>query len=187
MKGTGNLNANQLVHITQIGDFPILKIEQLVDPSRAHFNEESCEAIVLGETDAEVQESIECESRDAPATEMDIDHEEMLQKIEDLKIKTDHSAIEYEEEESGTFLQDIEHSKCIEMQQRSREDFDFPDEVDAPTHIDARIRFQKYRGLASFKGSGWDIYENLPGFYSQLYEVQNFHAQFKKQAHWSAS
>lgn len=45
---------------------------------------------------------------------------------------------------------------------------DFPDEVDTPFE-NARVRFQKYRGIKSLKNCDWDPYENLPSEYSKLF------------------
>ncbi|XP_070826451.1 pre-rRNA-processing protein TSR1 homolog [Chaetodon trifascialis] len=50
----------------------------------------------------------------------------------------------------------------------------FPDEVDTPLDMAARIRFQRYRGLKSFRSSPWDPMENLPLNYSRIFQFQSF-------------
>ena len=59
------------------------------------------------------------------------------------------------------------------FEHREREDMDFPDEVDTPENISARVRFQKYRGLKSLRSGNWDPYEELPMEYSQIHEFQD--------------
>ncbi|XP_054650240.1 pre-rRNA-processing protein TSR1 homolog isoform X2 [Dunckerocampus dactyliophorus] len=50
----------------------------------------------------------------------------------------------------------------------------FPDEVDTPLDSAARIRFQRYRGLKSFRSSPWDPMENLPHNYSRIFQFHSF-------------
>ena len=65
-------------------------------------------------------------------------------------------------------LQSQRHAKQTNMEERAQEDMDFPDEVDTPLK-EARIRFQKYRGIKTLKNCDWDPYENLPEEYSKIW------------------
>jgi len=58
--------------------------------------------------------------------------------------------------------------------QRSQEELEFPDEVDTPLDVPARERFQRFRGLKSFRTSPWDPYEDLPVEYSRIWEFEAF-------------
>jgi len=59
-------------------------------------------------------------------------------------------------------------------QREERDDREFPDEVDTPKDVPARARFQRYRGLRSFRTSPWDPYENLPRDYARIFQFEDF-------------
>jgi pre-rRNA-processing protein TSR1 len=75
-----------------------------------------------------------------------------------------------EEEETD---QAVFTAKKPELEQRTREEMDFVDEVDTPQTVSARERFQKYRGLKSLRNGNWDPYEELPVEFSQIHEFQD--------------
>ena len=54
------------------------------------------------------------------------------------------------------------------------EDLEFPDEVDTPRDVAARVRFQRFRGLRSLRTSPWDAYEALPREYARIFQFEDF-------------
>ncbi|XP_077150607.1 pre-rRNA-processing protein TSR1 homolog [Ranitomeya variabilis] len=71
-------------------------------------------------------------------------------------------------------LDETEEEQMLEKYKLQREDEMFPDEVDTPRDQLARIRFQKYRGLKSFRTSPWDPKENLPRDYARIFQFHDF-------------
>lgn len=71
-------------------------------------------------------------------------------------------------------IDESEEREMLEKYKQERMDEMFPDEVDTPKDVSARVRFQKYRGLKSFRASPWDPKENLPRDYARIFQFQNF-------------
>uniref|UniRef100_A0A1A9X530 Pre-rRNA-processing protein TSR1 homolog n=1 Tax=Glossina brevipalpis TaxID=37001 RepID=A0A1A9X530_9MUSC len=67
-----------------------------------------------------------------------------------------------------------EERETLKKVKEARADQLWPDEIDTPLDIPALTRFQKYRGLESFRTSPWDPKENLPSDYARIYQFQNF-------------
>lgn len=67
-----------------------------------------------------------------------------------------------------------EERETLQKLQEARTDQLWPDEIDTPLDVPAHERFQKYRGLESFRTSPWDAKENLPIDYARIYQFKNF-------------
>ncbi|XP_035241528.1 pre-rRNA-processing protein TSR1 homolog [Anguilla anguilla] len=71
-------------------------------------------------------------------------------------------------------MDEAEEGEELRRYREARANDMFPDEVDTPIDTPARIRFQRYRGLKSFRSSPWDPLENLPPDYSRIFQFQSF-------------
>ncbi|XP_025073225.1 pre-rRNA-processing protein TSR1 homolog isoform X2 [Pogonomyrmex barbatus] len=104
---------------------------------------------------------------------------------EDLEDDEEYETITISEAplDEERYDQDIdmsEEKQAMEKFKEAKLDAQFPDEVDTPQDILAKIRFQKYRGLESFRTSPWDPKENLPTDYSRIIEFADYDRRRKR-------
>lgn len=97
--------------------------------------------------------------------------EEEEEEMDELVINTNKYDENLDVEEDQQTLKKMKEAKL---------DAEFPDEVDTPMDVPARVRFQKYRGLKSFRTTKWDPKENLPEDYSRIYQFPNFRSMIKQ-------
>lgn len=114
---------------------------------------------------------------------MEEDDDEM--ESEDGMDEDDDDLDEEDEEYEDVALEDAaekydagmdldEEVKALSKYKEARLQQMFPDEVDTPQDSPARVRFQRYRGLKSFRTSTWDPKENLPIDYSRIFQFHNY-------------
>ncbi|CAL1706457.1 unnamed protein product [Somion occarium] len=126
---------------------------------------------IIDETDDEEGE----ESKEGPE-EME-EEEEMV----DMPIRDEDDTEMGTDGRRSVAFQDLdmeeEDKQLKTWRGRKREEDDdlaFPDEIDTPMDVTARTRFQRYRGLRSFRTSPWDPYENLPRDYARIFQFEDY-------------
>ncbi|XP_013411658.1 pre-rRNA-processing protein TSR1 homolog [Lingula anatina] len=120
--------------------------------------------------DGETKMAVEDEDDDEDSEANDEEEEE-----EDDGTNTDKGTVSFGNVEKYDADYDMdEEEKMLEKYKAARADEMFPDEVDTPMDTPARVRFQRYRGLKSFRTSPWDPKENLPADYARIFQFENF-------------
>ncbi|KAG8298608.1 ribosome biogenesis protein tsr1 [Homalodisca vitripennis] len=121
----------------------------------------------LEDDDDDDDNNMEC---DEARSEEDSD-EEVSEEAETMTV-TSEAPIPTDKYDQDTNL--TEEQETLQKMREARIEQMFPDEVDTPLDIPARVRFQKYRGLQSFRTSPWDPKENLPSDYAKIFQFKNF-------------
>uniref|UniRef100_A0AAR2M2D8 Pre-rRNA-processing protein TSR1 homolog n=1 Tax=Pygocentrus nattereri TaxID=42514 RepID=A0AAR2M2D8_PYGNA len=122
-----------------------------------------------GDDDEEEDDVYSSDDEDDDAEELMEDGENESQE-EEISL-TDCVAAEQKYDEA---MDQAEEEHGLKHYREARSHEMFPDEVDTPIDVPARTRFQRYRGLKSFRSSPWDPMENLPLNYSRIFQFQNF-------------
>ena len=105
------------------------------------------------------------------------DDDEDQEEYETMTINSEANLDDNYDEKHVDFAEEQASLKKIKEE---RTDAMFPDEIDTPMETPARIRFQKYRGLKSFRTSPWDAKENLPADYARIFQFENFNRTKKR-------
>ncbi|RXG71473.1 Pre-rRNA-processing protein TSR1-like protein [Armadillidium vulgare] len=174
------LSVNSLVHIPGWGEFQLSQMDLVLDPfpldSKKRNNKfQLSEYELLDKPNPELQESLEstCEG-DLPdedsMSQISIGETEGFETVEETRIIKKRGPKGFSSYQSAWLLDD---------KNDAREDAEFPDEMETPNDIPAKVRFQKYHGLESFKKSPWtDPY--LPLEYEKIFNTKNFsHLKFR--------
>jgi pre-rRNA-processing protein TSR1 len=83
----------------------------------------------------------------------------------------------HEEDDDDMSVVDAQRNASAKQMMRAalaQDEKEFPDEMQTPSDMSARLRFARYRALQSFRASPWHPKENLPQDYAGIFEFENF-------------
>ena len=125
--------------------------------------------------DEDLDEDLEEEASDNDDDQDDMEDDDMDEETEELESETNETNDNYD----AKHVSFADEQNAYDKLRKARMDEMFPDEIDTPQDSLAKDRFQKYRGLKSFRSSPWDAKENLPFDYGKVFQFENF-ARTKK-------
>ncbi|VDK49588.1 unnamed protein product [Anisakis simplex] len=122
------------------------------------------------------------DARESDCTSDEEEHETMIEDANDEQLSSNENDIaetaSIADEVDANLMETAEDKEidmdAVEKYRKERENVQFPDEIDTPVDAPARIRFQKYRGLKSFRTSPWDPAENLPSTYARIFKFADY-------------
>ncbi|KAL2096110.1 hypothetical protein ACEWY4_008258 [Coilia grayii] len=138
----------------------------------------------IGDEEDEEDESCDDEDDDDDAEDMMEDDENDSQDAgsghgsgdeeEDEEEELDSTDLGGADQRYDQTMDQAEEEDGLKRYREARANEMFPDEIDTPVDVAAKTRFQRYRGLKSFRTSPWDPLENLPFDYSRIFQFQSF-------------
>ncbi|KAJ3590941.1 hypothetical protein NHX12_008889 [Muraenolepis orangiensis] len=196
------LKVDRLVHLSGYGDFQLSQIDAPLDPlpldgptsrpakpGKAGDEDmqdtpaDAASVRVLMKADPLRRESLQAEAEVDPMdgeqtwpTETELHEAEEARKTKRLmktwmeKMRT----LNPRTQRYDDHIDEVEEGEGLKRYREARAHVLFPDEVDTPLDATAKNRFQRYRGLKSFRSSPWDPMENLPPDYSRIFQFQSF-------------
>ncbi|RKP08921.1 hypothetical protein THASP1DRAFT_23173 [Thamnocephalis sphaerospora] len=119
-------------------------------------------------------EELGSDGSDAGETMHDSDNEAVAHGEEYEEVELESRGDQGDFVELSPEEEDRQLKEYLKRQREHQDELDFPDEVDTPLNMSARVRFQRYRGLKNFRRTFWDPYENLPLDYARIFRFADY-------------
>ncbi|KAL1228559.1 Pre-rRNA-processing protein [Trichinella spiralis] len=141
---------------------------------------QACWILDNGSDDDDVSEPEQENECNTVLFNLDEDMDSLIAVSRAESVDQDGEEVEMSEDVETECSDENDDVERCRREKEERENEKFPDEVDTPLDVSAAERFQKYRGLASFRTSHWDVNEELPPEYGRIFQFENFKATCKR-------